>query len=747
LIIELVEGPTLADRIAAGPIPVDEALAIAGQIADALESAHGQGIVHRDLKPANIKLRDDGTVKVLDFGIAKAIETRTTGLEAPALTSPAQTAAGIVLGTAAYMAPEQARGKPLDQRADIWAFGCILYEMLSGQPTFAGEDRTSTLARVLEREPDTGALPRGLAPSVARTIRLCLEKDPRRRVADIRDARLALEGTFDSDVPGSTGVNTRRPSWFWGAAASFVSAVVVGALAVWLTQSLLRPPPGAAPPVARLAVSLPAAAGYLGLDLLRGGGAVSPDGRHVAIVGWKGTSGSAEPELWLWTMNSLDPRPLAGTEGGTSPFWSQDGRSIAFTANGLLKRIEIAGGGSAVSIPNARPRPTVAYGTWSLGGTILYANPDGGLSRIRPDGSQAATVTEGSLAIHHEIPVFLPDQRHFLYFLHDSASGAASLAAGAGIEFRDAENRRPTGIYLGDIDQAPDAQPYTLLVRADDGPAFVSRPGERFGYVLYVRDQALMARRFDIDALGLADDEEIFLHSPIGASFASRGTRMFTASSDGRVILSEPVGGDSRLLDLASEAGQEALTWVSRGGSVEALDLAPETFGKIVISTDGIRFAAGFAGGLWLSAIDRPGWTRLSLVQAGALLQDWSPDGERILFTRPIDDGTAVYSVSASRNDDPAMLVQLEGTAGSVLWLDEDSLIYTKDHRIRFQQPPGRVRGTQSRRPHEHPSHRPCGRRAGNHADRRQGRRYRGLPRRFPRRQSHRLSVERIRPA
>ncbi len=199
LVMELVEGPTLADRIEHGAVPPDEALGIAMQIAGALEGAHGQGIVHRDLKPANIKLRPDGTVKVLDFGIAKALEPDllTSAPQSPILTTPA-TMAGVILGTAAYMSPEQARGKPVDERADIWAFGCVLYEMLTGQPAFGGEDVPLTLARVLDRDTDLDSLPAAISPTVRQTIQLCLQKDVRKRVADIRDVRLALEGAFET---------------------------------------------------------------------------------------------------------------------------------------------------------------------------------------------------------------------------------------------------------------------------------------------------------------------------------------------------------------------------------------------------------------------------------------------------------------------------------------------------------------------------------------------------------------------
>jgi len=242
LVMELIDGLTLAQRIEQGPLPIDEALAIALQIADALEAAHEQGIIHRDLKPANIKLRPDGTVKVLDFGIAKALEVKSaiSGAPSPVITTPAMTMAGMILGTAAYMSPEQARGKTIDQRADIWAFGCILYEMLSGQPVFGGEDVTVTLARVMEREVDMGQLPPALPLAVRQTILLCLRKDPKKRIRHISDVRLALQGGFESAA--NDGAMER--AGFWRRALPLAGALVLGGLIVGLVvATVLWPEP------------------------------------------------------------------------------------------------------------------------------------------------------------------------------------------------------------------------------------------------------------------------------------------------------------------------------------------------------------------------------------------------------------------------------------------------------------------------------------------------------------------------
>src|SRR6516165_3750189 len=239
IVMELVDGETLVDRLAQGPIPTAEALRIANQIADALEAAHERAIVHRDLKPANIKLKADGTVKVLDFGIAKALDPRfITGPGPAALTTPALTEAGFILGTAAYMSPEQARGKFIDQRTDIWAFGCVLYEMLTAKPAFLGEDVTSTLARVLETPAKLEDLPSGVPPTVRRTLELCLEKDARKRIADMRDVKLALAGTFSA---GTAAEPLRRRAL--SMAAALVAVALLGAAAAWLVKPTPAPEP------------------------------------------------------------------------------------------------------------------------------------------------------------------------------------------------------------------------------------------------------------------------------------------------------------------------------------------------------------------------------------------------------------------------------------------------------------------------------------------------------------------------
>ena len=305
LVLELVEGPTLADRIAKGPIPLDEALPIAKQIAEAVEAAHEAGVIHRDLKPANIKVRDDGTVKVLDFGLAKALDTTPEGdpSQSPTLTAAA-TQMGVILGTAAYMSPEQARGKPVDKRADIWAFGCVVYEMLTGRRAFEAEDVSLTLASVMKSDLNVKVLPADLPATVRTFLERCLEKDPTQRVRDIGDVRLAMAGSFDAAAPlptGATEATHAHSGRRWTAiAVAGGLAAAAASLAVWM---LLRPAPIPSAPSTRLSVGLPA-----GVVPGFGGVAVSPNGRTVVL--------RAGGQLYRRELGSLEATPIPGTLAG-----------------------------------------------------------------------------------------------------------------------------------------------------------------------------------------------------------------------------------------------------------------------------------------------------------------------------------------------------------------------------------------------------------------------------------------------
>ena len=363
LVMELVEGPTLAERIATSPIALDEALKIARQIGDALGAAHDKGIIHRDLKPANIKVKTDGTVKVLDFGLAKRTLPEPRDASSPTVTLDEVTRAGVVLGTAPYMAPEQALGKPVDKRADIWAFGVVVYEVVTGRRLFDGDNLTETLASVLKQTPDFDRAPAKLRP----LLRRCLERDPTRRLRDIGDALPLVEAAEE-------GARAARPQGVWPWRGFAALAVVVAAVISMIHFREKRAPP---PDVVRFSLALPEnmTAGYV---------SVAPDGRKVAF-----TAGSAgDTRLWIHSFDSLESRPLAGTEGGVPPIWSPDGRHLAFYAAGKMKKIDVSGG--AVQDVCEAPRAFIG-GFWTRGGVIVFGSyPAGPLMRVSAAGGVPA---------------------------------------------------------------------------------------------------------------------------------------------------------------------------------------------------------------------------------------------------------------------------------------------------------------------------------------------------------------------
>ena len=419
IVMELVEGPTLADRIAAGPIPIEEALQIARQIAEALEAAHDHGVIHRDLKPANVKVRLDGTVKVLDFGLAKGLDAvaAISGVSlSPTITSPAMTHAGIVLGTAAYMSPEQARGKPVDRRADIWAFGCVLFEMLAGRRPFPEEETVSdTIAGVLKAEPEWNALT-DVPPHVQALIQRCLRKDVRRRLSHIAEARIAIEEAGTAAVPRSDVVPSRR-RFLWPAIAG-VAVVIAAALGARL---LLMAPPAETQTAIRFDITAPPNALPMASALGRPidvGEPISPDGRTLAFF----ATFEGQPFIWVRPLDSPTARVLAPTKNAERPAWSPDGQSLAFMADKQLKRVAIAGGPATILIPMTRARD-ISWGTQNV---ILIGGENGKpLMRMSADGGDvipATTLAPGETS--HDYPQFLPDGRHFLYMARRGATSA-----------------------------------------------------------------------------------------------------------------------------------------------------------------------------------------------------------------------------------------------------------------------------------------------------------------------------------
>ncbi len=454
LVLELVEGLTLAERIGAGPLPIDEVLPIAHQIAQALEAAHESGIVHRDLKPANIKLRPDGTVKVLDFGLARALEPASNAVASGALatvTSPAATAFGVILGTAAYMSPEQACGQSVDRGTDVWAFGAVLFEMLTGARAFQGGDPTQTVASVLRSEPDWSRLPPDTPESIRRLLRRCLAKDRRHRLADIRDAGLEIEDAQQSgSMPVSaTGAGLRaRERWLWIAGLGSSIAVAVGLLLGRDSAPPVRPEQ-------RVEIVTPPTNDPLSF-------AIAPDGRHLVFVALS----DGRPRLWLRNIESGIEQPLRGTDGASLPFWSPDSQSIGFFASELLLRIRLDG-----SAPRTvAPVVIGTGGTWNEAGAILTLMvPDSQLFRVSAEGGQPVPQTVPPPEGGHRFPAFLPDGKHFLFFVAESRA-----------------------VFLGSLDGSPSRH----LLDADAAAVFAP-PSD----VLFVRGGVLYVQRFDATRL------------------------------------------------------------------------------------------------------------------------------------------------------------------------------------------------------------------------------------------------------
>jgi Tol biopolymer transport system component len=586
LVLELIEGDTLTERIARGPISFDEALDIARQVCDGLEAAHERGIIHRDLKPANVKITPDGKVKILDFGLAKAMgnaPTNVTLSNSPTMLS--STMGGMILGTAAYMSPEQARGKPVDKRADIWAFGVLLFEMLTGRRLFQGADASETLAAVIKEEPPWELVP----VQLRRLLQSCLEKNLTRRLRDIGDAWLLLDDTPQFvHAPG-------RPWLSWGAATLF--AVVAG-LAFWAPWRTT--PPTIEPK--RFQILLP---DKTNVDRF----SVSPDGRWIAFAG-SGADGVRR--LWVRAIDSLEVHPLRGTEGTqpTQPFWSPDSKFIAFAAASKLKKIGISGG----------PPQTICdisaqvSGSWNRDDVIIFGTT-GGLMRVPASGGVPSAITvldDSRKENRHILPVFLPDGRHFLYLRISNAL----------------EN---SGIYIGSLDATPAQQSPKLLVATSFGPAYIPSADPRIGHVLFLRDQALMRQAFDINRLELIG-EPLSLAEQVG-SYLNAG--LFSASLNGVLVYRTGIPGNQNV----------QLTWFDAQGKLLGTASEPAPYGNLAslnssfaLAPDGTRAAMSRfdlqgGGDIWIVDLVRSANSRFTF-GSGTLSTSpvWSPDGSRLIF-------------------------------------------------------------------------------------------------------------------
>jgi Tol biopolymer transport system component len=607
LVMELVDGLTLADRLTGG-LPLDEALAIARQIADALEAAHDKGIVHRDLKPANVKITTGGIVKVLDFGLARPGDFVTAGPLAgaettalPTITSPAvMTGVGVILGTAAYMSPEQARGRPVDKRADIWAFGCVLYEMLTGRRAFTGDDVTDTIGAVIHKEPDWSLLGPDTPASVRLTLQRCLAKQPKQRFHDIGDVRLALDGVFDlpAAIAPPPAIQPRRLLIAAALVAASVVAVTATAVAVW---SLTRSTPVAPMPI-RFTLNSPPEV-QLGQFF-----ALSPDGHNVAFF----ASDAVEQRLWIHSFETGETRLLSGAgRVSGAPFWSADSRFIAYVGEGRLKRIDLSGGPAEV-ICDA---PNFAGGSWNRDGTVVFAVATSGLMRVAAAGGTPIPVTSVDPARNetaHSGPWFLPDGRHFLYL-------------------RTSKDSEHAGMYVGALDATPEEQSTTRLLTARQNAQYMHDARTGAGHLVFMRDGTLMAQPFDPARLALGG-EAVRVAEEIGTGAGATDSYGYFWVSNAQALAYR-----------RNQSATASIVWTSRTGQ-EMTSIAADVDrpSNPKLSPDGRKLAAIVAGDLWV--YDLEGRPPIRLTFSGSHYSPfWTPDGRRIAH----ESGSVVMAVAA----------------------------------------------------------------------------------------------------
>ena len=663
LVMELVEGPTLADRIAEGPVPVSEGVPIARQIAEALEAAHDRGIVHRDLKPANIKVRDDGTVKVLDFGLAKLVEREgavslasSDPAQSPTLTSPAEmTAMGPILGTAAYMSPEQARGRTVDKRTDVWAFGAVLYEMLTGTRAFEGDDVTDTLASVVKSTPNWGALPADVPPALVTLVQRCLEKDRQKRIGDIAVARFLLtdHGAIDAAPrEHSSPAKAARPH--------------LRQTAIWLGPALLAgiaigwflPRESTTPGFAHLQFGVQPAehlvASIASVRPSRTALAISPDGRTVVFAGRR----EGANRLYVRGIDRSEAAPVAGTEGATTPFFSPDGGWIGFWAGDKMMKVPTGGGPAAVvaELPGNR-----FWGaSWAEDGSIFAAG-DSGILRLPADGGSAAPITTRDTAKgdRHLLPHALPGGKLVLFTNVTADDWTTSKVLVHSLETN--EER--------------------VLVSGADA-RYVNT-----GHLVYLTNGTLMAAPFDARSgqltgqpIALIDDVMQGVNAPNG--FDETGAGQFAVSTSGTLVYARGGIGPVR---------QRRLLWVDRQGAARPVGTWVGPYMSPRLSPDGRRIALAARRGasritdIWVYDVSRDAPSRVTF-DANNAAAVWSPDSTRVVYAAgPLhifdvqrggtperlltSDSLQMPSSWSSGRNEIAFLQRAEGDAASGIWV------------------------------------------------------------------------------
>jgi eukaryotic-like serine/threonine-protein kinase len=603
LVMELVDGDDLAERLKRGPLALEDALPIATQIVDALEAAHERGIVHRDLKPANIKVRGDGVVKVLDFGLAKALEpietTSNTDSNSPTVLSPTFRSGlsqqGIILGTAAYMSPEQAKGKPVDKRTDIWAFGCVLFEMLTAQAAFPGDNITEILAAVVRGEPDWSALPANTPTSVRRLLRRCLAKDAKERLSDIGVGRLeirdATEITRSGEVPAQLTRRRASHPW-WLLAAGVFGGAMVAAIAAWA----MWPTPPSLPPL-KLAIEWPDGLRWAGPS--GPGLAISPDGTRIAYV----ALGNSGPQVCLQDLRTNEMRVVSAVDSPYNPFFSPDSTQIGFVANGKLWRAPVAGG---TPFEIGRVDVNDRGVAWSDDG-FIYSGGGSGITRISESGGtreQITSVDKSAGEVAHRFPTIVPGRRGVLFSIFKGSLEDARV---------------------GVVDVTTKKW-HVLFDRASHAPIYV-----RTGHLVYLRSGVLMAARFDPSRL-----EVIGPSTPVmsGVLYNNGGAGHFGVSSTGTIAYMPDSGNRA----------QTDVLWVDREGRTTATDVPRGAFSWPELSPDGTRVALESSTSQERQTIvvwdfGRHTLTPITRDSSVSEAPAWMPDGANLLFTSRLQLG------------------------------------------------------------------------------------------------------------
>jgi serine/threonine protein kinase/Tol biopolymer transport system component len=666
LIMELVEGPTLAERLKLRRLELDDSLPIARQIAEALEAAHDRGVIHRDLKPANVKIRPDGVVKILDFGLAKAIQgdPASSDLQNSPTITYMSTMAGTILGTAAYMSPEQAKGKPLDRRTDVWSFGCVLFEMFSGKQAFTGETSSDVLADVIRGEPRWPELPATTPPRLVELLHRCLEKDPRQRLQAIGEARIGVEQTLAEITVAANSPAGSAPAVGAGSSTSYAAVpapsgfsppptasavyapprrssvvpwllvVAFAALAAWFAYNYFAhsPKPGAAivtqilPPDGE---TFALTGNYAGPPQL------SPDGRYLAFVG---INKEGVHRLWIRYLSDPKPQLIANSEAATEPFWSPDSRSVGYFASGKMYRVDITGGSPRLITDATNGRG----GAWNSSGTILYGpNPTVGLWTVADSGGSGQPFSRPDPLVHsanRRWPQILPDGQHFICFARSDVSAAES------------------GIFAGSLDGSA-----LKLVLHTDSSAIYAAPG----YLLYIQGGVLVAQKFDTRTLSVSGTPlPVAQHAEVNA-IIYRG--IMTASDNGLLVFGTGSG----------QQGSYTMNWTDRAGKVLGTIGDPAEYTDPRISHDGTKLAVSIDTGeggnnIWVFDLVHGTRNRVTFgngINGGAT---WSPDDKSLIFSsgrggvyqlyqQPADGSGEAHRLTDSTNPEVAGIWSRDG--------------------------------------------------------------------------------------